>query len=524
LKSINSSFRKGPVLLVSRPIAFTFPLSYAYLAGYLISRGEYVRVLFKHRNYDRLVTDIMAQNPLLVGFGSLYPELREISHIIDLLNKAGRQFPIVIGGQMVTPTPDFAVSITGADFGVVGEGEIVLYQLVKTLREGADPSQVQGLIIRQGSDFMATGPGEFIRDLKDLPPVPYDLFPREEWLPIGRWYAANLPQPHWRFNDRVISIHGGRGCPFRCNFCYHHSKPRYRPVDQMIADGVEALERYNGNMLYFSDDLVLSTPKRARELTEALRSVNRPLQYSVSARFDILARMDDALLGNLRDTGCRIMGLGIESGSDRILKLVGKHCTAETILNGLERLKKVGILPTVSIMVGQYTETRDDFEASMNLMKKSVRSNPNIQYGFTITTPFPGTELYDLIFQKGYLRDHREFYEKYFATPREWKQVVNLSEMDDEEVLQMHKRITRSYYMEKLKASGAGVFMIGGAQMALGKLNVKALNKIRSRAGTSRISNHLSRRIDSGYVSTLSLLDTYRLRLQGICTKEQKPL
>lgn len=175
-------------------------------------------------------------------------------------------------------------------------------------------------------------------------------------------------------------------------------------------------------------------------------------------------------------------------------------------------------------MLGQYTETTDDFETAMDLMKKSVRSNPNIQYNFTITTPFPGSELYDLIFQKGYLRDHREFCEKYFATSKEWKQVVNLSEMSDEEVVQMHKRITRSYWMEKVKASGAGVFIIGGAQVALGKLNAKALSKIRARAGTSRISGRLSRRIDSGYVSTLSLLDTYRLRLQGICAKEQKPL
>jgi anaerobic magnesium-protoporphyrin IX monomethyl ester cyclase len=520
LKSINCKFREGLVVLVSRPIAFTFPLSYAYLAGYLINRGEPVKVLFKHHDHNRLVNDIMSQKPLLVGFGSLYPELKEIRHIIDLLNRAGRQFPIVIGGQMVTPTPEFAVSITGADFGVVGEGEIVLYQLVKALREGTDPSQIRGLVIRQGPDLLATGAGEVIEDLKDLPPIPFDLFPQEEWLPIGRWYAANLPQPHWRFDDRVISIHGGRGCPFRCNFCYHHSRPRYRPVDLMIAEGVEALERYNATILYFSDDLVLSTPKRARQLVEALRSLAKPLEYSVSARFDILARMNDDLLANLKDTGCRIMGLGIESGSDRILKLIGKHCTADMILTGLERLKKAGILPSVSIMVGQYTETRDDVEASIRLMQESVRTNPNIQYNFTITTPFPGSQLYDLIFQKGYLKDDREFYEKYFSTPHEWKQVVNLSEMDDAEVIQMHKKIFKLYWKEKMRALGAGVFLVGGAQIALGKLNGRLLARVRPKSVPNGFSRRIHRQIDAAYNSTLGLLDHYRLRLQGICDKE----
>ena len=63
-------------------------------------------------------------NPLLVGFGSLYPELQLISDLTGVLGQAGRRFPIVIGGQMVSPIPEFAIKITGADFGVIGKGEV----------------------------------------------------------------------------------------------------------------------------------------------------------------------------------------------------------------------------------------------------------------------------------------------------------------------------------------------------------------------------------------------------------------
>jgi radical SAM superfamily enzyme YgiQ (UPF0313 family) len=353
---------------------------------------------------------------------------------------------------MVSPTPEFAVQITGADFGVIGEGEIILHQLVTALRSGRDPAAVKGLIIRDGDKVFSTGPGEFIEDLSTLPPIPYEMFPEEKWLPIGRWYAENCPQPHWRYEDRVINIHGGRGCPFECNFCYHHSRPRYRPIEQMITEGAEALERFNGNMLYFSDDLVLASPKRAREMVNAIRTLNRPIEYSISARFDILARMDDALLQEMKDTGCRIMGLGIESGSDRILSIIGKKFTAQMVLEGLERLKRVGILPTVSIQVGQYTETREDAEASLELMRTSVRSNPNINYAFTLTTPFPGSQLYDLIFEKGLLQNHQEFYDLYFATRQEFKLVVNLSAMRTEEVWAMQQKMNRVYKEEKAKS------------------------------------------------------------------------
>lgn len=452
--TIKSEHRNGPVVLVSREIGYTFPLSYAYLAGYLREQQENVLILFRKGDHSKVVSQIMKLNPLIVGFGSLYPELKEIKHLIKLLNIAGRKFPIVIGGQMVSPIPEFALEISGADFGVMGEGEIILFQLVQALRSGQDPTAVKGLVIRKDGSILNTGPGDFIQDLSKLPAIPYDLFPEDKWLHIGKWYARNYTHSAWHIEDRVINVHGGRGCPYRCNFCYHHSKPRYRPIDIMMAEAEQALKRWDANMLYFSDDLVIANPERAKLLTNAVKNMNRSIEYSISTRFDILARMGDDLLQEMKETGCRLIGLGIESGSDRVLKIIGKNCTSETILTQLERLKRVGILPTVAIMVGHLSETKEDVEASIKLMRESVRSNPHINYAFTIVTPFPGSSLYKHIFDKGYLRDDREFYEKYFSSAMEWNQVVNLSAMTDMEVYAMFKKIRVAYAEEKSKHFG----------------------------------------------------------------------
>lgn len=486
-------YSDGPVVLVSRPIAFTFPLSYAYLAGYLLQQGENVKIVFRQPDHTALVKQIMDLNPVLVGFGNLYPELREISHLIELLNQAGRRFPIVIGGQMVSPIPEFTVKVTGADFAVVGEGEIILHQLVCALRQGKDPSDISGLAIRQGNQIVLTGLGPFIEDLSKLPPVPYELFPETEWLNIGRWYSTYCPQPHWRFNDRVINVHGGRGCPFKCNFCYHHNLARYRPIDLMLAEAEESLERFDGNMLYFSDDLVLGTPKRARELVVGLRALRRPVEYSVSTRFDILDRLDDDLLAEMKETGCRIMGLGIESGSDRILKIIGKNCTSAQILHNLSRLKQVGILPTVSIMVGQLDETRDDAEASIRLMLESVRENPNIQYAFTVTTPFPGSPLYQHIMKNGLLQGDEEFFERYFSGRSEWNMVVNLSQMSDAEVWSMHSKLASLYYQEQKKALGRSLRVISIVRKFWRRLNQVAENYFVSRLPKQGILGKVSK-------------------------------
>lgn len=450
------SKRKGPVVLISREIAFTFPLSYAYLAGYLKERGIKVVILFKNVSQTELVKKIIKQKPILVGFGNLYPELEEIKNIIFKLNEAGRDFPIVVGGQMFSPIPDFVMRLTGADYGVIGEGEITLYKLVRALQKNTDVYKIGGLVVRDKKVVTINENGKYIEDLSKLPKVPYELFDVKEWLQIGRWYTQYKPeQPHWRFNDRVINVHGGRGCPFRCNFCYHHNIPRYRSIDNMMDEAEKALEKFDANMLYFSDDLVIANPQRVRELINRVKKLKKPINYSISTRFDILEHLDFSLLKELKKTGCRIMGLGIESGSDRMLKLIGKNTTSKKILKELKRLKRAGILPTVSIMVGQYTETKSDVMKSFKLMKQSVRDNPLITYAFTICTPFPGSFLHNLIFQKGLLKTEDEFYSKYLAgRVGDWNQTVNLSKMSDKEVVKMRSNLDKSFYNEKIKAYG----------------------------------------------------------------------
>ena len=210
------------------------------------------------------------------------------------------------------------------------------------------------------------------------------------------------------------------------------------------------------------------------------------------------------------------MGLGIESGSDRILKLIGKNCTAETILNQLERLKNVGILPTVSIMVGQHTETKEDVMKSIELMIKSVRSNPNIQYAFSITTPFPGSPLYEHIFRERYLKDHQEFYDRYFSNQGDWFQVVNLSKMSDNEVIRMHKKIRKEYRREKINALGLTVFMIGSLQIVLGIIKRQFANKIFSLFPQNPFFIKITKAYNMIHDSVIQILENYRLKHQGI--------
>jgi Fe-S oxidoreductase len=515
---LSSKNTTGPVVIISKEIMYTFPFGYAYLAGYLKEKGESITVEFRPENkveYSKFVRKIINMKPLLVGFGTIYPDLYAVRDLIKVFDDEGRQFPIVIGGQMVSPTPEFSVQVTGADYGVIGEGEIILHELVQALRSNVFPSHVKGLVIREGDATTLTGPGAFIDDMTKLPAIPYELFPSDRWLGIGKFYAGYAEYylaPMYKYSDRIVPIHGGRGCPYTCNFCYHHSKPRYRPISYMMDEAEMLIKRFDANMIEFSDDLVIATPKRAGELVEGIRKLSRPMEYSISCRFNVLKNMDDHLLKELKSSGCRIMGLGLESGSQRILDLMHKKITTEEIVTGLRRLKDIGIIPITAFMVGQLSETKEDAEQSMQLLRALVRYDKYFVSNFTITTPFPGSELYDIAFEKGLLTTHMDFFKKYDPSRDMCGVSLNLSSMSDQEVTALRNELEKVYMQEKKNAAEPAIYKIEKKRTFYKNISYKIQEKL-NRLPDSVLSRGIISLYDKLYDLIQVKLDRKRLAL-----------
>lgn len=452
---LQSANKKGPIVIVPRGMDWAFSSGYGYLAGYLKEKGENVKILFRPHNeseYPKLIQEIIKLKPLLVGFGALYPDLQPTKEIVNLLNEAKRNFPIVIGGQMVSPTPEFAVEVTGADIGVIGEGEIILYNIVKTLRNDKDILKVKGLVINKGKEKILTGPGEYIKDLSELPPIPYELFPSMGWLNIGK-ILCTISYPHHRYSDRTANIHGGRGCPFTCNFCYHHSHARCRPIEDILKDVKDLVKKFRVNHVIFDDDLAILSPNRAQKLADGMKNIKN-LEYTATVRIDILARINDELLKNLKESGLRHLNIGVESGSQRMLDVMNKKITVEQIMDGFKRLKKAEILANASIMIGQYTETNEDVQRSMDLMTKVINMDKNVNWGCSIATPFPGSELYRLCFEKGIFKTHYDFFHSLNKNQAMTGVTANLSAMTDEEILNWKHKFKQTIKYERAKKMG----------------------------------------------------------------------
>ena len=139
---------------------------------------------------------------------------------------------------------------------------------------------------------------------------------------------------------------------------------------------------------------------------------------------------------------------------------MNKRITVEQIRSGMSRLHKAGILPATSIMVGNLDETREDVEMSRALMLDLVRENKNLAMNFSITTPFPGTDIYTAALERGLIRDHRDFYDRFRHGRDMTGLTVNLSQMGDDEVQAMRDSLEADFQRTQSELRGPAVTRI----------------------------------------------------------------
>ena len=425
---------RADVVFVSLDNGFTFSYALPYLDGYLKKEGIEAMIIFpkiKNINKRRLAEEISASKPAVVAMGGLFGDICEIEEIISALRPYRKNFKIVVGGYMVTPTPEFTLLKTGADIAVVGEGEIIFADLVKVILGRGDIRNIKGLAILDKGRAFITGEGSFIEDLSDLPPINYDKFPLEHFIKVHKFYRGVPQNTIYTPRSRIFWVQTGRGCPFKCNFCYHHSRFRTRKIPDVIKETRELVERYSLNIIRFQDDLFTVNKARTLELCNALLAEGLKVKYIVSGHFEIL---DEEMIRALKESGCIQISLGVESGSQRVLDAIGKGTHVDKINEVMGLIRKYEIDRGVGAQVGQPGETEDEINKTTELMIRHTDeyTTPSI----TMTTPYPGSRLYDYALEKGLLKGHDDFYKRYRSV---CDLSVNFTALPDDELVKVYR-------------------------------------------------------------------------------------
>ncbi|MDY6844591.1 MAG: radical SAM protein [Thermodesulfobacteriota bacterium] len=325
-------------------------------------------------------------HPDLVG---VYTTTVAYPIVLKILSLAKQIIPncvTVLGGPHVTVVPHEVMEKRDVDFILLGEAEYTLVELCNGLKEGAvDYKKIAGLGYREGEKININKSPDFIQDLKSLPIVDRDLI-----LDIESY-------PNWAIGGIIM---GSRGCTYNCTFCASAAiwkrRIRYRPVDDIIAEIKYLKNKYRLTEFVFMDDTFTIHRKRVREFCEKLIIENMDLEWKCSSRADFI---NETILDLLKNAGCSQISVGVESGSDRVLRQMKKHVTVKDTRRAAELIKKYGIGFTALFVVGMPYETADDIRQTINIIKDIEPDSVNVSTFF----PYPGTEAYAEVVKHGLL-------------------------------------------------------------------------------------------------------------------------
>ncbi|MFQ5644296.1 MAG: B12-binding domain-containing radical SAM protein [Thiogranum sp.] len=311
--------------------------------------------------------DLLLENsPDVVGFSVMFPEQLGCSILLArALRKSGKELKIVFGGATGSTVPDFPV----IDFVVTNEGEEALLALVTALNEGNGLDSVPNLLPGRKYGHACAGQQS-----------PTSMLTKLDKIPFPDFSDFNL-ESGYLSPSTVIPILGSRGCYWRkCAFCVHHKtySEKYRVASiKHVIDEIE--QHVDKGFRYFSFVDEMIPPKRFRLLSAEIRKRNLDITYYALAQ--PTDRFSREILEDMYDSGCRYILWGVESGSQRVLDLIDKGTTVETVSRVLTESAAAGIKNHAFIIIGFPTETIEELQDTLNFLYNHQDSIHQIHKG-----------------------------------------------------------------------------------------------------------------------------------------------
>ena len=369
------------------------PLGLAYLAAVLEQSGREVKIIDPNPlklSGEDIINSIKKFRPDIIGISSSTPNFLKA---IDLCKKIKKTLnvPIIIGGTHITSVPEEILKYKCFDFGIIGEGETTILELVEKIENKEDVSNVKGIAYNDGGKLNKTEPRELIKDLDSLPfPARHLIPPLEKYMPTRGTYKR-LP---------LGTIITSRGCPYRCSFCNRAifgNKFRHRS-EKNVVDEIEILiKKFNAKEIKFWDDAINVIPERLINICNEILRRGIKIPWSCIARIN---GMDEPLLKKMKEAGCWQISYGIESENQKILDNIKKDLTISQIKEVVSTTNKAGIRTRGFFMLGLPGETKETMQQTINFSKSLMLDIAN----FYITTPYPSTDLYEDAKKSGELK------------------------------------------------------------------------------------------------------------------------
>lgn len=359
------------------------PLGLLYLSAYLEDRSITHEVFDStFSDFDSFKKNLLEKQPLLMGLYTNLMTKVNVLKIIDFTKNEPslKDCKIVLGGPEIRYNAENYLNF-GADLLVVGEGEQTFFELCEHfIKERKLPDHIDGIAFNRSEQVIFTNERALIKNI--------DLIP----MPARHNINLTLYGEVWKKNHgySMYSVSTMRGCPYTCKWCSRavYGGTYRRRSAKVVVDELEYLKvNYNPDRVWFVDDVFTINHKWLREFKDELINRKVMIPFEIITRAD---RMNEEVIGILKEAGCFRVWIGAESGSQEIIDSMDRRVDVAIVKEMIIKTKAAGIEAGTFIMLGYPGESKSNIRQTIEHL---IQADPSF-YTITVAYPITGTPLH----------------------------------------------------------------------------------------------------------------------------------
>lgn len=332
------------------------------------------------------------------------PQLKQAIAAAKAVKEQHPYTKMIWGGYFPSNQPESVLYSGYVDFIINGPGDNAFPLLIDALEKDEPFEFIKNLIYKGPDGRIFKTVKEDLIDQDSLPSLPYDKL--NKFYPIPKFLGKTY------LGKKTLAYHSSIGCPFTCSFCavvpIYEARWKGKSAQNIYKDVKYIKDKWGADAIEFHDNNFFVSEKRAVEFAKLITPEN--MTWWGMARIDTMDKFKDSSLAAIRESGCKIIFFGAESGNNAILEQMDKGGTqtGEQIIRFAERLKKFDIIPEYSFVLGTPAPTPEQVQAQIDFeidfIKKVKAVNPRTEIIIYTYSPVPteGSELYKQVKESGF--------------------------------------------------------------------------------------------------------------------------
>jgi len=384
-----------------RPRFALFPMFLGYTAALLENDGFEVFAVDGvplDLSDEEFLTSIVDVSPDVIIMQPNALMIDDVAGHLKHLKERTGAINVLVGEHVSAETISTFALCGDLDYGVMGEFEFGVLDLLQALRDGASTEALQGVASRE-ADGSVRGAPQLARPVENL-----DALPRPARHLFPAWFDTDHGAYHDGFNQLApaFDVHATRGCPYRCNFCvwvqvlYDDGRHRRRAVSDIVDEMIELRDQHGAKEIYFDDDNFTAHRGFVKDFCAEMK--RRRVDIKWSALTDAIA-LNDGLLEIMADAGCIGIKFGLDSADAEVLRKTDKPLKVSNIAPLVDTASRLGVKMHMTMVVGLSGETKESLERTFQFACELDIDSIQI----SMATPVPGTRFYEEVKSEGTL-------------------------------------------------------------------------------------------------------------------------